>query len=269
MMFFRQIAKILNRPLWVASFFLLADWLLLLSSYLFLLISEFFFETHKNVFFEASEILHNLWWWGHKDVGNHFGPMMFPIMVNHPPIPSMDEFFIFEVLCTFKFFFLGLVLSLLFKLARQGWDKLARYTYPQPHPVRAAFVQGQNSTRMDSRSHVYMRNYSFYGFIAGYLLFCSACIFKYSSPVFDAIAECLKPVYYGFFFMRIKNAYVFLMLFLMFLPLQSFVMYVLIKCGNIKILTRISIFFLLFSIIFVLVAYIKTGLSPFFISAVS
>jgi hypothetical protein len=118
-MFFRRIAKIPSRPIWVASCFLLLDWLFLSCIYLFWFLSDF--GTSRDVFSDVGNLLHSIWWWGHKDLGNRLGYMMFPVMTSHPPRPSVGEFFILEALCTFKFFFLGLVSSVLFKLGVKAY----------------------------------------------------------------------------------------------------------------------------------------------------
>ncbi|GHT94314.1 hypothetical protein FACS1894116_08130 [Betaproteobacteria bacterium] len=107
--------KLFSKPLFAGIVFFVGDVLLLLCSYLFLYLSYIFegIDSWEDMHY-MGVILENIWWKGHRDIGDILGHYMFPVIVIHAPIPSAAEFFIFKVLCSIKFFFIGVVASFLF-----------------------------------------------------------------------------------------------------------------------------------------------------------
>lgn len=107
--------KLFSKPVFTGIVFFVGDVLLVLCSDLFLSLSYFFVDSSAwELMHNIGVILENIWWEGHEDIGEILGRYMFPVIVFHAPIPSAAEFFMFKVLCSIKFFFIGVVASFLF-----------------------------------------------------------------------------------------------------------------------------------------------------------
>lgn len=71
------------------------------------------------------------------------------------------------------------------------------------------------------------------------------------------------------FYQKTWNAMLFLMLYLIFTPLQFFVLHLLLKENRLDLLKKFVLFFLIFSVLLSLVAYYFSGFFPFSLPMIS
>jgi hypothetical protein len=115
----------------IAVFFWLIDVLFLMSSYLFMWLANI-------TGYPNGVILQEMWWLAHDDIGHYIIPYIFPVITNHPPYPGDVAWFMFEILCSIKFFFIGIVLALfitLYNFMMKKTDPLSPDRAPDTHDL--------------------------------------------------------------------------------------------------------------------------------------
>jgi cation transporter-like permease len=96
-----------------------------------------------------------------------------------------------------------------------------------------------------------------------YSAFCFLAFVAFNSKSTDLLLEGMLRE--SEFYRKAQNGLIILMIYLIITPLQMFVMYTFVKKNKFDVLKKITLLFLIFSILFSLFAYYLAGVFPFMI----